>query len=158
MKSKQEILDGIADINSPYFCGSALLLSLLPIVEDCKALIPSFDELYPELDKKIVKLIDQDGYLFAYSKEEYIDENKWNEIIIGIDNYSFVIESLDDIISILVDIKKVALSKIIYRNNLMLKNLCRYSLISFFDKENKPDEFVSSANMALLAIRGENND
>jgi hypothetical protein len=151
----QPILTALGEKDSPYFAGAACLLSLLPILKDLEKRLVDLDDLFPETEEGIARLLKEDGAFFALSlKKTPLEESEWNQVIAASDDYAVVVGNLNALQNTLHEIplpKKIASLK---EKTILLSHLCQLSLGSFYEMPDPPEAFFRSANNALVAIRG----
>lgn len=157
--TENEIYKKLRDKDSPYFAGSACLLSLLPVIKAMEKEIPYQQEEYKILSSNIHKLMEDDGVYFALSlKQEPLTADEWKKAIDITWEYESVLLALNEIMYLLNEIHSPLYLSLIKEKFLILAKLCQLCLASFYDMDNQPEEFFQAGNMALLAIRGEEHE
>lgn len=87
-------LEELRDKNSPYFCGSACLLTLNSLVKASVDEIVDTKEIQKKLELSILKLAKEDAKLFDYSKKDELSIEEWEDASDIISDYTDLFSSL----------------------------------------------------------------
>lgn len=83
MKKEKDILINlpeIADYKSPFYCGSAIYLRMIPFIQMMERERPRGEEFYPQGQKTLLSLYRQDSSVFARTKEKDGKKIPWNSL------------------------------------------------------------------------------
>lgn len=154
--NENQIFNELREKDSPYYAGTACLLSLLPVINVMEKEIPYQADAYNDLKKNIQNLMRDDGIYYSMSlKKEPLSEQEWKKVLSITQEYEEVLSILNELMYLLKSINSQIYLSLIKEKFLILAKLCQLSLAQFYEMENQPEEFFQFANMALLAIRGE---
>lgn len=152
----QNRLRSLGDLKSPLFCGSALYLSLIPVLRLLSKKIEMFHEGFPELEKVNRRLFDEDPILFEYSKKENdFSTEEWKESLMILRDYESEIRALDALAKTCEAGEMMSFATLLRCDSLFLKHLLQDTLTIFSQKEDVPIEFQRVSYDCFDAIRGE---
>lgn len=155
-ESFENRLRALGDVKSPLFCGSALYLSLIPVLRLLSKKVEMFHEGFPELEKINRRLFDEDPILFEYSKKENrFSAEEWKEAMLILRDYENEIRYLDALAKTCEAGEMMSFASLLRCDSLFLKRLLQDTLTIFSQKEDVPIEFQRVSYDCLNAIRGE---
>ena len=155
MKKKDTIYQGLYDVDSDYFAGSACFLSLVPILKCLEKDMLYFQEAFDGIYDLIDRLIEEDGRYFSLSlKKERLSEKEWKEVLSITQDYALFLDMLSEMLSVLPESGLERYVPLLKEKFLFLAHLAQGSLSSFYEMEEIPEEFFPIANACLAAIRG----
>ena len=155
MRKKDGIYQGLSDVDSGYFAGSACFLSLIPVLKCLEKDMLYFNDAFEGIYDRIDDLIDEDGRYFTLSlKKEKLSEEEWKEVLHITQDYAIFLDMMNEMLAVLPESGLNRYVPLLKDKFLFLAHLAQGSLSSFYEMEDIPEEFFPMANACLAAIRG----
>ena len=155
MKSEEELLIETGDKESSSYCGTAVFLSLLPLLDELTETTIGFEEGFGGTKLLILRLAEEDGKFFALSKQKEISASQWDELINIIADYGEIIGTISEILMFLHEIEREEEKKELTKDFIFLSHLLSSDLSPLYERTDQPKEFFSTAAMSLAEIQEE---
>lgn len=150
-----ERLSLIQDPSSPYYCGSAIYLRLLPLIKRRKEEIKEKDSCYPEEEKSLLFLFDKDPIIFEESKKKDGEKINWDRVTSFFQEQAvFFDEFRNRIESVPFQTRSEERNSLLVSCFDTLAEEARENLSVFFDFEESTDEFKQAGVSVLREIEG----
>ncbi|MFA6624880.1 MAG: hypothetical protein WCS80_03860 [Bacilli bacterium] len=154
-----EIYQSMDDPKSCYVCGTSVFMSLIPIVKAIRNNSLDFDYGFGFLLPALNRLCEEDKEVYRLSMvKEPLQGEQWKTMIRGIDDYATVISDLDSLRDFLKTTGKGDIYKIVNDDYTFICSLCQNMLSYLYERNDLPPEFFVSAQNALLAVKGGNDN
>lgn len=158
MKINKTISEGIKKIQNPetgFYCGSAVYLRLLPLIQLRKEEIKDKDSLYPEEEKSLLFLFEKDPAVFAWTNEKDGEKIPWDDIASFFNEQAtFFSEFRNRVESIPFSFRSEGRNRILVSSFDILAEEARENLSAFFDYGEASDEFKQAGVSVLREIEG----
>lgn len=156
MKKNQDKLELLGNTETPYFCGSAVFLSLVPLLLSLEKEIQNYKEAYPDLMKINQRLFDEDPVLFDLSKKkETYTKEEWITVLQSLEDYGEEIRQLSSLCSLCQISKREDYVSFLKSDIHFLKGILQDTLAILYEREDKTIEFDRVAHDAFLSMEGE---
>lgn len=140
----------LKDTKSPYYAGSAALLSLYMTVSAIEYTSLDFKDAFPDLKELLLTLYEEDPQLFALSKKkEIFSLEDWNFLTQAMNDYADLFFKLGELMHFCKESMKENYLPSLEKDNQFLAAIAKDNISSFEGKEDATPEYKRAVNDVL---------
>lgn len=139
LKDPQKRREELTSDNSPYFGGSACLLSLSFVLYYLANKTEDFHSLFPHLEEQVALLYEEDSLLYFYTSAPNLSEEDGAKASKFLDDYYVLFTRLDDLIVFTKERGRTFALSYLEEDRNFLKNILLDNLHAFSNRNDIPN-------------------